>query len=136
MALYVLKSSGAAFRAKLAGVLKDIQYQPTKADPDVWIRPAICKDGSEYYEMILCYVGDILAISIDPMKKIEGIKQVFKLKGDKAEPPDMYLGASLQRFETASGEKCWAMSPEKYIRAAVINVEERLSKSECRLPSK
>ena len=48
MALYGLKSSGAAFRSKLAGVLKDIQYQPTKADPDVWIRPEIRKDGSEY----------------------------------------------------------------------------------------
>ena len=50
------------------------------------------------------------------MKTIEGIKQVFKLKGEKAEPPDMYLGASLQRVETASSEKCWAMSSEKYVR--------------------
>ena len=86
--------------------------------------------------MVLCYVEDVLAISIGHMKTIEGIKQVFKLKGDKAEPPDMYFGASLQRVENASGEKCWAMSSEKYVRSAVINVEERLSKSECRLPSK
>ena len=28
------------------------------------------------------------------------------------------------------------MSSEKYVRAAVINIEERLSKSECRQPSK
>ena len=70
------------------------------------------------------------------MKTVEGIKQVFKLKGDKAEPPYMYLGALLQRVETASGEKCWAMSSEKNVRAAVINFEERLFKSECRLPSK
>ena len=48
----------------------------------------------------------------------------------------MYLGASLQTFETASGKTCWEMSSEKYVRAEVINVEERLSKSECRLPSK
>ena len=46
MELYGLKSSGAAFREKLAGVLKDIQYQSTKADPDVWIHPAISKDSS------------------------------------------------------------------------------------------
>ena len=70
MALYGLKISGAAFREKLAGVLKDIQYPPTKADPDVRIRPAICKDGREYYEMVLCYVDNVLAISIDPMKTI------------------------------------------------------------------
>ena len=66
--------------------------------------------------MVLCYVDDVLEISIEPMTTIEVIKQVFKLKGDKAEPPDMYLGASLQIVETASGEKCWAMSSEKYVR--------------------
>ena len=35
MALYGFKSSGAAFRAKLAGVLHDIGFTPSKADPDV-----------------------------------------------------------------------------------------------------
>ena len=136
MALYGLKSSGAAFRSKLAGVLYDLQYTPTKADPDVWIRPAVKVDGSEYYEMVLCYVDDVLAISTHPMKTIDGIKGVFKLKGDKAEPPDMYLGASLQKVETADGTSCWSMSSEKYVRAAVDNLEARLAKSNCRLPSK
>ena len=46
--------------------------------------------------MVLCYVGYVLAISATPMKTIEGIKAVFKLKGDKAEVPDMYLGASIK----------------------------------------
>ena len=46
MSLYGLKSLGTAFRDKLSGVWKEIQYQPTEADPDVWIRPAILKDGS------------------------------------------------------------------------------------------
>ena len=45
MALYGLKSSGAAFRSKLAGVLRDIGYLSTKGDPDVWIRPAVKPDG-------------------------------------------------------------------------------------------
>ena len=50
MALYGIKLSGAAFRAKLAGVLHDLKYMSTKADPDVWIKPAVKPDGSEYYE--------------------------------------------------------------------------------------
>ena len=94
-ALYGLKSSGAAFRSKLAGVLRDLQYTPSKADPDVWLRPATKPDGFKYYEMVLCYVDDVLAIGHKPMRTFEGIKDAFKLKGDKAEPPDMYLGASL-----------------------------------------
>ena len=48
-------------------------------------------------------IMSILAISATPMKTIEGIKAVFNLKGDKAEVPDMYLGASIQKVETADG---------------------------------
>ena len=62
-ALYGLRSSGAAFRAHLAETLYDIGFVPTRADPDVWRRPAIKEDGFEYYEYVLCYVDDILAIS-------------------------------------------------------------------------
>ena len=40
-ALYDLKSSGAAFRAHLAETLHDIGFKPMKADPDVWICPAV-----------------------------------------------------------------------------------------------
>ena len=33
---------------------------------------------------------------------------MFKLKGDKAEVPDIYLVASIQKVETADGTECWA----------------------------
>ena len=33
--LYGLNPSGAAFREKLAGVIHDLGYMPTKTDPDV-----------------------------------------------------------------------------------------------------
>ena len=58
--------------------------------------------------MVLCYVGDVLSISETPMNTIEGIKAVFKLKAEKAEVPGMYLGASIQKVETADGTECWA----------------------------
>ena len=96
MALYGLKLSGAAFRTNLAGVIHELSYVPSKADPDVWIRPAVRTDGSEYYEMALCYVDDVLVIVAEPMKTMDGIRAVFKLKGDKAENPDMYLGHHCQ----------------------------------------
>ena len=55
---------------------------------------------------MLCY--NLLEISATPMKNIEGIKAVFKLKGDKEELSDMYLGASIQKVETEDGTECWA----------------------------
>ena len=65
-ALYGLKSSGAAFRAFLAEALYDIGYTPSVADPELWLRPAIKEDGFKYWEYVLCYVDDILAISEKP----------------------------------------------------------------------
>ena len=62
IALYRMKSSGAAFRSKIAGVLRDSSYFPTEGGPNVWIRTAVKPDGTEYYKMVLCYVDDLLAI--------------------------------------------------------------------------
>ena len=53
-ALYGLKSSGAAFRALLAEILHELGYTPSKADPAVWMRPAVKPNDFEYYEYILC----------------------------------------------------------------------------------
>ena len=64
------------------------------------------------------------------------LKESFTLKGDKAEEPEMYLGGNIATAETASGTKCWTLSSEKYVKTAVANVEEKLSKSGLRLPSK
>ena len=134
MALYGLKSYIAAFRAKLARVIHDIGYTPSKADPDVWIRPEVNPDRAEYCEMMLFYVYDVFAISDMPMRTMDGIRSVFKLKDDKAEVPDMYLGATLSQVETETGTKCWSMSLEKYVKAALENLESKLGKSDMHLP--
>ena len=134
-ALYGLKSSGAAFRAHLAETLYDLGYKSTKGDPDVWIRPATKPNGFEYFEMVLVYVDDILCISDKPEATMDGIKATFKLKDDKVEKPDNYLGAQLTQ-KIVGGIECWAMSSEQYLKAAITNVENRLSESGQRLPSR
>ena len=135
-ALYGLKSSGAAFRALCSSVLRDLGYTPTKGDPDVYIRKAVKPDGFEYYEMALVYVDDILVVSHEPMKTMDGIRAKFTLKGDKAEVPTDYLGAVLEKKSNDYGEEVWYISAEKYVKAAVKNVEEKLAKAGERLPGK
>ena len=138
-ALYSLKSSGAAFRAHLAETLHDIGLKPTKADPDVWIRPVIKPGGAEYYEYIMCYVDDILSISHDAKSILQSLQGQFKLKGDKIEPPDMYLGAQLGTMQV-EGNEGWFMSSEKYVKSTIQNIEETLQKtgqwlqSKCKTP--
>ena len=134
MALYGIKSSGAAFRAKLAGVLHDIGYTPSKSDPYVWLRTSVKPDGAEYYEMVLCYIDDVLVISDMPTRTMDGIRSVFKVKDDKAEVPYVYLGTKLSQVETEICTKCWSMSSEKYVKAANKNLESKLGKSDMHLP--
>jgi hypothetical protein len=134
-ALYGLKSSGAAFRAHLSETLYELNYLPTKADPDVWIRPAVKPDGFEYYEITLVYVDDIMSISHDPKATMEGIQATFKLKDDKIERPENYLGAQLSQ-RVINGRECWTMTSEQYIKAAIANVETALDASGQRLPTR
>ena len=89
--------------------------------------------------MVLSYVDDVLSISDMTMRTMDGIRSVFKLKDDKAEVPDIYLGATLSQVETETGTKCLSISSEKYVKAAIENLEYKLKKSDmhllkCRTP--
>jgi len=91
-------------------------YRPSKADPDIWLRPAVKPDGTKYYEMILCYVDDIISISMKPLDAIDGIQKIFTLKNNRADVPEMYLGAGISKVRSVSGTECWTLSSEDYIK--------------------
>ena len=116
-ALYGFRSSGAAFRALLAELLHDLGYVSSKADPDVYLRPALKSNGFKYYEYVLCYVDDVLCISDNPVTIMQGIQTKFKLKDDKIEPPEIYLGEGLTKMNNETNKECWAMSSDSYCKA-------------------
>ena len=134
-ALYGLKSSGTAFCAHLAETLYDIGFVPTQADPDIWHRPAVKEDSFEYYEYVLCYVDDIFAISHKAKNVLKAVQAIFKLEDNRIEPPDMYLGATLSVMED-NGFQGWCISSDKYVKAAVENVELELARVNHHLPSR
>jgi hypothetical protein len=136
-ALYGLKSSGAAFRTFLANHLHKLGFRSSLADPDVWMRPGRKpKTNEPYWEYVLCYVDDVLAIHHDPIQIINGIKKQFKLKGDKAEEPDIYLGAKISKVKLDDGSTCWSLGSEKYLKAAIETLETTLKKKGQRLPGR
>ena len=127
-ALYGLTLRGTTFRVHLVETLHDIGFKATKADPDVWICPGVKPDGSEYYEYIMCYVDDILSISLDVRSILRSLQGQIKLKGDKIKHLDMYLGAPLGTIQV-KGDNGWFMSSEKYVKSAIQNIEEILEKT-------
>jgi len=123
-ALYGLKSSGAAWRAMLAGTLHDMKFQSSRADPDVWIRSAVKNDGMLYYEMILVYVDDMLLLSEDSKRLIKEFGDLYEFKSGSVKEPDIYLGADIEKFQLPDGRVSWSMSPNSYIKNAVKVVEK------------
>ena len=111
-----------------------MRFQSSMADPDVWLRAATKMDGESYYEYVLMYVDDILAISCDPRSILEEIQSTFKFKDGKIEEPEYYLGAKLQR-KPLNGFQCWTVTSQDYIKAAVKNVEEALKRFGRKLPT-
>ena len=126
-ALYGLKSAGSAWRAFFANVLiQQLQFKPTRADPDVYIRKNTRPNGEPYYEMLLVYVDDILIISHDTKPVIEALSTQFRLKEDSLRPPNRYLGAGIKIFTDSRGQECWAMSSDDYVKVSVESVEREL----------
>ena len=64
-ALYGLKSSGAAFRFKLAQDLRELGFRSSIGDPDVWMKARSKPNGEAYWEYLLVYVDYILCISMN-----------------------------------------------------------------------
>ena len=62
MALYGLKSSGSAFREFISEQLDEMGFRSSISDPNLWIRPVTRPYGKQYYEFILVYVHNLIAI--------------------------------------------------------------------------
>ena len=128
-AMYGLKSSGAAWHAQLSETLYSMDFKPTLADPDVWYRAACKPNGFEYYEYILVYVDDILALSHAPRIIMETIKKQYRLK-EEPTPPKVYLGATIKPWSIPNEVKpVWSMSSSNYIKEAIHVLELELSKA-------
>ena len=66
-ALYGLKTSANAWRTHLCATLhKQMGFQYSYADNDVWMKSDVKPDGTKYYTYILIYVDDILIVSDNP----------------------------------------------------------------------
>jgi hypothetical protein len=127
-ALYSLKSAGASWYVTLAEALHDIGFISTVADPDAWIQPVTCEDGHKYYEMLLVYVDDVLAVSHElKVLLIDAIGEYYKVMLGSDKEPDIYLGANVKKVQMPDGREVWATSPHNYVKNAITTVEGLLA---------
>jgi hypothetical protein len=113
--LYGLKSAGAAYRYHLATCMEHLGFTTCKADPDVWLRENSDHTGARFYEYVLIYTDDILAIGKDPRAMLDHLGKYFTLKRESIIEPDTYLGGKLRCIQGENGTKAWTQSSTGYV---------------------
>ena len=76
-ALYRTRSGGARWHDRLFDILQELKFKPSKADPDVWMRP---EPGGTCYEYIAVYVDDLAIAAKDPQAFCHELKKKYNLK--------------------------------------------------------
>ncbi len=110
-ALYGGKTAGRDYRNHLRSCMWHLGFISCPADPDVWMRPALKEDGSEYYEYILLYTDDILSVGENAERVIrEEIGRYFEIKEKIIGPPNIYLGSNVRKVELENGVEAWAFA--------------------------
>ena len=100
----------------MAETLRMAGFTSSKGDPDFWMRAAVKPNKEKYYEYVLCYVDDILAISHDPQAIMDHLSDKYTLKDGSVQEPTTYLGADIGKYDFKDGtNKKWYMSSETYV---------------------
>jgi hypothetical protein len=61
------------------------------------MKPGVKKDGTKYWQYVLCYVDDILVRSKSPPETMDFLKLWCTLKNGSVKEPDVYLGAQVKK---------------------------------------
>ena len=118
--LYGLRSASARFHEHLAAKLRKMNFAPSLADNDFWMR----KHPDGHYEYIAVYVDDLICYSKEPMKIIAEVKKDYILKGIGT--PEYYLGGDVEDLDgnwANDGVKS-ALSARTYIENSVTKFEK------------
>ena len=70
-ALYGTRTEGACWHDKLFHTFHHMGFQPSKAEPDIWMKPT---DDGQAYEYISVYVDNLCVASKDPGKIFQALK--------------------------------------------------------------
>ena len=72
-----ISSGGARWHDRLFDILQELKFKPSKADPDVWMRP---EPGGTCYEYIAVYVDDLAIVAKDPQAFCHELKKNHNLE--------------------------------------------------------
>ena len=123
-ALHGTHSGGARWHDRLFDILQELKFKPSKADPDVWMRP---EPGGTCYEYIAVYVDDLAIASKDPQAFCNELKEKYNLKLKGVGPLEYHLGCTYKKDPDGT----LAADPRRYINK-ILESYERMFKEKPR----
>ena len=115
-ALYGTRSGGARWHDRLFDILQELNFKPSKADPDVWMRP---EPGGTCYEYIAVYVDDLEIAAKDPQAFCNELKKRYNLKLKGVGPLEYHLGSTYKKDPDGT----LAADPRRYVNKTLESYE-------------
>ena len=115
-ALYGTRSGGARWHDRLFDILQELKFKPSKADPDVWMRP---EPGGTCYEYIAVYVDDLAIAAKDPQAFCNELKKKYNLKLKGVGPLEYHLGCTYKKDPDGT----LAADPRRYVNKILESYE-------------
>ena len=123
-ALYGTRSGGVRWHDRLFDILQELKFKPSKADPDVWMRP---EPGGTCYEYIAVYVDDLAIAAKDPQAFCNELKKKYNLKLKGVGPLEYHLGCTYKKDPDGT----LAADPRRYVNK-ILESYERMFKEKPR----
>ena len=120
-ALYGTCSGGARWHDRLLDILQELNFKPSKADPDVWMRP---EPGGTCYEYRAVYVDDLAIAAKDPQAFCHELKKKYNLKLKGVGPLEYHLGCTYKKDPDGT----LAADPRRYVNKILESYERMFKK--------
>ena len=122
--LHGTRSGGARWHDRLFDILQELKFKPSKADPDVWMRP---EPGGTCYEYIAVYVDDLAIAAKDPQAFCNELKKRYNLKLKGVGHLEYHLGCTYKKDPHGT----LAADPRRYVNK-ILESYERMFKEKPR----
>ena len=123
-ALHRTHTGGARWHDRLFDIFQELKFKPSKADPDVWMRP---EPGGTCYEYIAVYVHDLAIATKDPQAFCNELKKKYNLKIKGVGPLEYHLGCTYKKDPDGT----LAADPRRYVNK-ILESSERMFKEKPR----
>ena len=114
--LHGTRNGGARWHDRLSDILQELKFKPSKADPDVWMRP---EPGGTCYEYIAVYVDDLAIAAKDPQTFCNELKKRYNLKLKGVGSLEYHLGCTYKKDPDGT----LAADPRRYVNRILESYE-------------